>query len=441
MAQLTPFQYPSNAMVNFEPLNAALGDYGKGMDAEYKGQAGRDFGNAMANGDTAGAQIAGAKIDPRLAMDAGLYSGKLEEQSQKLEKGMRELLGSHAQTLSEMPDPAQRAAALNKWVDSSPRVAAGLTKLGVDWKVNPDLAIKSIYQDALGAQDPEHQKLVQAQTGKANRETIEPGNRVVDFSPGQTQGRTVVQGDLSMKTPGERAQVARNMGLAEDSPDFKAIVVNGKLPDVVPDHKEIRAADDKIINTKHLVNDLETALQTSKTFTGGLSATAAPVLNAFGGTENSRAVKDFDNLVQNSVLPNLKSTFGARVTNVDVLLMKDLAGAASMPQENREKVLNRAIARAKEIQAEQERNAEQLRNRDYYKAGGGPQAPGTVVNGAAGGPQVTKPNTGRLPPNGGAGTADNPIPFAGTPEQAVQQYGGKGGVVIQLPDGRTKVIP
>jgi hypothetical protein len=397
-APLPAYQNPANAMVNFQPVSDALDSYQKGMVVAGESTAKINAANAMAAGDSKTAMAELMKVNPEAALKTGLFDLNRQGKEQEVEKNYRALIGSHAQTLSEVKDPTERAALLDKWVNTDAKVARGLQKMGIDHRANPDFAIKSIYQDALGAQDPEQQKLIEAQTGKANREQIEPGNRVVSFDPSQPQGRTVVQGDLSMKTPGERAQVAKNMGLTEGSPDYQAIVINGKLPDVVPDHKAIQEADTKVLNTKHLINDLGAALATSKTFSGGIAADAAPILNKFGGTENSRAVKEFDNMVQNSILPNLKSTFGARVTNVDVLLMKDLAGAASQPQSVREGILNRAIARAREVQAEQDSAARQLRNRDYYKQGGGPQAPGTVRNGPAAGPAVAKPNTDQLPP-------------------------------------------
>lgn len=188
-----------NAMVNFQPLNQGIAAVAKGEQQNYDRTNAAAFGNAMATGDSQGAMIAGAKIDPKLAMDAGLYPLKKtsleqenETKAQAIEKNYRSLIGSHAQTLTEMKDPSERAAALGRWVQGEPKVAKGLERMGIDWKANPDAAIKSIYQDALGAQDPEQQKKIIAETTRALVMPAPAGTDLVGLpqAPGQT-GQTI----------------------------------------------------------------------------------------------------------------------------------------------------------------------------------------------------------------------------------------------------------
>jgi LPS O-antigen subunit length determinant protein (WzzB/FepE family) len=156
-----------------------------------------------------------------------------------------------------------------------------------------------------------------------------------------------------------------------NSPEWKGYVLNGKVPDIPVDHQAVKAADEKVRQSKQLIDQIQQALNVSKGMTGGVLAYTAPIANALGGSENSRSIADFNNIVQTSILPELKSIFPGRVTNVDVQLMKELAGSASQAEPVRRKILERTLARASELASQGSEDARQLREGTYYTTGGG----------------------------------------------------------------------
>jgi hypothetical protein len=379
MAQL-PAYHVDNAMINFQPLSQAVDTYREGMDVAAKSNIMKNYANAMAEGRTQDAQGFISQLDPKLGMEAGLYPGKVESQQNELRMQTAKLLGGHAQTILDMKDPGERQAAAENWINSDPKFAQGLTKMGIaNWQTDPVAAVRAIHGEALGAQDPEKRALMQAEAAKAGTMQVEPGNKVVNINPNAPvgpAGQTIVQGDLSMKTPGERAQVAQNAGLKPGTVEYNAVVVNGKLPDVVPDHKNIEASDDKVRAAQKLVDDLRLAKDySSKAYSGGLADKRAAVMNMtdLTSTEGSKATAQFQNIIQNSVLPTLKGTFGARVTNADLKLAMDLQASANQPESVRNEVIDRAVKRAHEIATEQLKASQQLRQGTYFKPGGGPQ--------------------------------------------------------------------
>lgn len=381
-APLPAYVNPGNAMINFQPLEQAIGDYSKGMTVAGESTAKINAANAMARGDYQAAQGELAKVDPRAAMEVGMYPGKKESQDNELRMQTAKMLGGHAQTILDIKDPDAQKQAASKWLGSDPKFSSGLGRMGMpDWTADPVGAVKLIHGEALGAQEPEKRALMQAEAAKASTMQLEPGNKAVNInanSPNAGAGQTIAGGELSMKTPGERAQVATNMGLKPGTVEYNAVVANGKLPDVVPDHKAIQAADEQVRAADSLVLNLKTALDYSKTASTGLGAQFAPLANTtFGGTAGTKAAAQFDNVVQSAVLPGLKALFGARVTNIDVQLSKDLAGASTQPPEVREAILKRAINRANELRAEKDQESKQLRTGTYYKPGGGATLPQT----------------------------------------------------------------
>jgi len=153
-APLPAYQY-GNAMVNFQPLTQAVDKYRAGMDAKYEGDAQREFANAMASGDYQAAQAAIGKVDPKLAMEAGMYPGKRATQDIDLRMKEAKELGGRAQSILDMPDGPEKIAAANQWFQSDPRFQATFQKRGMtNWREDPLSVVRAIHGEALGALDP-----------------------------------------------------------------------------------------------------------------------------------------------------------------------------------------------------------------------------------------------------------------------------------------------
>lgn len=160
-----------NAMINFQPMSEGIDAVVKGERQGYERTNAMAFGQAMADGDQKAAMIAGAKIDPKVAMEAGLYADKQKQAQNDAKLSTAKLLGGQMQTFVDMKDPAEQRAAIEKWMtshESDPSFAQDLKKLGVaDWRADPLQAVKVIHSTAIGPQDAESQAKTKAQTEQA----------------------------------------------------------------------------------------------------------------------------------------------------------------------------------------------------------------------------------------------------------------------------------
>lgn len=182
--------------------------------------------------------------------------------------------------------------------------------------------------------------------------------------------------------------------------------------DISPEgRKAILDADTKVRSGNQVKDLLKEALDYSKTASSGfMGAHAGSIVNTFGdwAPQSSQDADYLNNLVINSILPQLKSTFGGRVTNVDVNLMKDLQGVASKPTAEREKIINRAIAAVDKANGDLQSEAEALRGHTYFKPGGGDGAQGNAQgNGSTDQPAAT-PQSTTSPAAGKQASADEP---------------------------------
>ncbi len=410
-APLPEYKNPANAMINFEPVSQALGDYSKGMTLAGESTAKINAANAMAAGDYTKAVGELAKVDPRAAMEVGMYPGKKEEQSQKLEKTSRELLGAHAQTLSEMKDPAERAAAMTRWAEGSPKVQAGLAKMGVDWRSNPDLAIKSIYQDALGAQDPEQQRLIEAQTAKAMTEKVGPAESLVRIPPvgaagapgmaasaAAPAGQTIYKGGTTLQTQEERQAFADRNGIMPGTEPYKQLMVNGKLPDHDLPPREATMVDQNVKSIQAFDN-LTQKLEDAKKYSGdafqGAFAQARtsavqslPWIMPDAARKAANATEQMGILESGRALGQAKTDAGSRVTAYLEQLEMKLRASPNMPHETRVELMNEAqkfIAQNRDLAARQNTA---ILNRTAFKPGGGyvtPEGPPGAPGGQRGG--------------------------------------------------------
>lgn len=156
--------------------------------------------------------------------------------------------------------------------------------------------------------------------------------------------------------------------------------------------KAIEDAQNKINAAENLSDSLHRALDYSKKVAGGWgSETGAWIRNNTIPSENSEALANMNNEVMNSMLPSMKTIFPSRVTNVDVALLKELQGLSSQPQNIRQTTLERALARAEALKAQTAAELEALRNKTFFKPGGG-QTPSVMDSPLISGAGNTKPD-------------------------------------------------
>jgi hypothetical protein len=105
-------------------------------------------------------------------------------------------------------------------------------------------------------------------------------------------------------------------------------------------------------------------------------ATAGSLLGLPKGlTQGAVDTQDLINAAHNNVVQVARSYFPQRVTNIDLNLTKDLEGTANQPDSVRQKVYDRAEKVFGQIAREKRDEADAIRNKTFYKPGGGQLPP------------------------------------------------------------------
>lgn len=184
-----------------------------------------------------------------------------------------------------------------------------------------------------------------------------------------------------------RANAAKNLGLAPDDPRYQSWVLTGKMPreDAQPltttDKKAILEADDAISTNKSAIGLLDQAMSINdKANSGWFTGTRATLGNnlpdwavpdAVSSPESSAATTEYDNLVQQGALSQLKTIFGGNPTEGERAILLELQASSSKPPEIRKKILQRAKELANNRLMLNQQRADQLRGGDFYKPQGG----------------------------------------------------------------------
>lgn len=260
---------------------------------------------------------------------------------------------------------------------------------------NPDLA-QAVEAGALGPGDAYkeyyRQKLQAQKPRSLSFETLPDGtygnydNESGVFSP---LGKVEKAG--GMDDYSNRANAAKSLGLDPGDPRYQAFVLTGKMPreDAQPltttDKKAILDADDAISTNKSAIGLLDQAMAINdKANSGWFTGTRATLGNnlpdwavpdALSSPESSAATTEYDNLVQQGALSQLKTIFGGNPTEGERAILLELQASSSKPPEIRKKILQRAKELANNRLALNQQRADQLRGGDFYKPQGGMSAP------------------------------------------------------------------
>jgi hypothetical protein len=179
----------------------------------------------------------------------------------------------------------------------------------------------------------------------------------------------------------------------------------GKMPS-----QDLRPAEETRVNkltdeaevADRVLSNIAQARTLSKTaygFTGAGPvslgvATAGSLLGLPKGlTQGAIDTQDLINAAHNNVVQVARSYFPQRVTNIDLNLTKDLEGTANQPDAVRQKVYDRAEKVFGQIASEKRAEAEAIRNKTFYKPGGGqPTIPSPAAPTTPAAPSGAKPS-------------------------------------------------
>ena len=174
-----------------------------------------------------------------------------------------------------------------------------------------------------------------------------------------------------------------------------------------PEQRQLFQQEDQISAGQSTLSLLAEARRLSGQFRGGAGAgmmayAGSQARSAVGmaPSEESNALLNYDNLVKEQALANLKTTFGGNPTEGERKVLLELQASSGKTPEQRADILDRAVKLAEDRIRGAEARAEAIRTRSYRQPGGQPAAPtppaAPQALGAAPGQQPAAPNMNDL---------------------------------------------
>jgi hypothetical protein len=162
-----------------------------------------------------------------------------------------------------------------------------------------------------------------------------------------------------------------------------------------PEQRQLFQQEDQISAGQSTLSLLAEARRLSGQFRGGAGAgmmayAGSQARSAVGmaPSEESNAIINYDNLVKEQALANLKTTFGGNPTEGERKVLLELQASSGKTPEQRADILDRAVKLAEDRIRGAEARAEAIRTRSYRQPGGqpaAPQAPGAAPGQQPGG--------------------------------------------------------
>ncbi|CAO4140686.1 hypothetical protein DHODJN_03320 [Methylorubrum extorquens] len=230
----------------------------------------------------------------------------------------------------------------------------------------------------------------------------------------------------------ERRNLVVSQGKDPNDPRYADFIVSGTLPKetqqllTASDKKAVMEGEDSILAHTNTITQLNRALKLSKKAYDGAGASQRAFVTSNlpgfpgGGSEESLATRELDNVVISQALDSLKSIFGGAPTEGERAILLQIQGSANLPQALREQIYNNAIAKVQQKLAFEQQRVDQLRGGTYYKQG----------NGAVPAPQTTPAPQTAEPPSGYS-----------QPKSRADYDGLPSGAKYIAPDGSVRVKP
>jgi hypothetical protein len=176
----------------------------------------------------------------------------------------------------------------------------------------------------------------------------------------------------------QRKSVAQGLGMTPEHPAYNSFIATGKMPreDAQPltagDKEAIRTADDAVISNRAAIDSLNRAKQLSKQAFSGPYADKRGYAASFLGEssdvgKSGIATENLTNEVGTNALGQLKAIFGGNPTEGERKILLDLQGSVSKPDAVRQEIYARAEAAARKRLEVNQQRADELRGNTYYK--------------------------------------------------------------------------
>lgn len=170
----------------------------------------------------------------------------------------------------------------------------------------------------------------------------------------------------------QREALAQRYGIDPNSAEGQRFILTGSLPSsdkgvTAGDREAIRDADDMVNSGEATLGLIDRAMSLSdKAYEGAGAGTRALIASQWGD-EGALATREFDNIITEQALGQLKSIFGAAPTEGERAILLEVQGSSSQPKAVRDEILKRA-RRAVERRVNYNRDrANELRGGTYYK--------------------------------------------------------------------------
>lgn len=171
--------------------------------------------------------------------------------------------------------------------------------------------------------------------------------------------------------PAEMTPYQREMlRLRERDIDLRERMTGAGRPMSATAQRELFDADENILATESGINMLDQAIKLSPVAYEGVGAsqraTAATMLPDAFEPKGTKETLEFDLLLKQQVLPQLKSIFGSAPTEGERAILLELQGSSSLPRATREAVLKRARQMANQRLQFNKQKAQKLREGSYF---------------------------------------------------------------------------
>lgn len=171
--------------------------------------------------------------------------------------------------------------------------------------------------------------------------------------------------------PAEMTPYQREMlNLRQQELEFRKNMTGANRPMSATAQRELFDADENVLATESGINMLDQAIKLSPVAYEGVGAsqraTAATMLPDSLEPKGTKETLEFDLLVKQQVLPQLKSIFGSAPTEGERAILLELQGSSSLPRATREAVLKRARQMANQRLQFNKQKAQKLREGSYF---------------------------------------------------------------------------
>ncbi len=173
--------------------------------------------------------------------------------------------------------------------------------------------------------------------------------------------------------------------LAQQDPSYAAAQAQSDAPMNSTIQKELFEAEDAVAAGGYVMSALDSAINLNKSAADGAWAgqratigANIPDIGIFNGDQTDQSTIQYQNIVNELALNQLKTIFGAAPTEGERKILLEIQGSVEQPRAVREQILQRAKQMAERRIAEAQAKAAGLRSGQYFQPGyGGGQQPAT----------------------------------------------------------------